>query len=141
MKVKDFREMKIKKLMKDRPDYDQYIIEENEDLSTLSEKIRDTPFQMVVVIDNKKKVKGIVTAWDMADKISSGIEGKKLDEIKVMDYVNRMIYSISENDTVDTAIHRMNAIKKNKIIVENEKGEFVGVLHKSIIRDMMDEVL
>ena len=137
MKVKEFREMKIKKLMKDPSHYDRYKIKEEAELPEISQKIRDNPLQMVVVID-QEKVKGIVTAWDMADQIASG---KKLEDIKVRDYMNRMTYSISENDSVDTAIHTMNAVKLNKIIVEDENGKFVGVIHKSTIRAKMDEVL
>ena len=137
MKVKDFREMIIKKLMKDRSHYDRYEITEEAELPEISQKIRDNPHQMVVVID-QEKVKGIVTAWDMADQITSA---KKLEDIKVKDLMNRMVYSISENDSVDTAIHTMNSVKLNKIIVEDENGKFAGIIHKSTIRAKMDEVL
>ena len=134
MKVKDFREMKVKKLLKDRSDYNMYEVNKEANLSEISQKIRDNPFQMVVVTDDKKKVTGIVTAWDLADQITSG----KLENLEVGDYMNRRIYSISENDSVDTAIHTMNSIKKNKIIIEDENGKFVGVIHKSTIRAKMD---
>jgi predicted transcriptional regulator len=134
MSVKKFREKRIKDLMKPAEAYQEYEVTGSTEIKEASKKLEKNPGHMVIVVDNDRKVKGLLTQTDIVKNIGRGIN---LDaSAKIEDFMNRDFVRISENKTVDTAISLMNSIGVNKIIVVDKDGKFIGVLHKlDLIRE------
>ncbi len=81
----------------------------------------------IPVLNDEECPVGILYTLDILD----ADDNKKIDEfIKVKDF------SISESDSLLTALHRMENLKTDILAVVNKKGQFVGVLPASLIRKL-----
>jgi len=94
---------------------------EDDDIKTVAEKIIDRSVNHVVVVDEKSKLKGIITSWDVTRAVAKG--AKRLSEIIV-----RKVYTVKPSDTVETAARIMARHKISALPVIDSRDRVVGIV-------------
>lgn len=116
--------------------YSRYEVKENTDIQEVAKKLQKNPGHMVIVVDDNKYPKGLVTQTDLVKTLG---EGSSLGpSSKVEEFMNENYIKISNKETVNAALYLMNTQQINKLIVL-DNGKFAGVLHKlDIIREAQE---
>ncbi len=114
--------MKIKKLMKT----DVGCCNSGDDLTKVVEIMRVKDCGAVPVIDDEKKIIGIITDRDIC--LAAARLDKKMSEITVGEVIKKRIVSCSEEDDLKTALKKMKKIKVKRLPVVNKNREIVGIL-------------
>ena len=76
-----------------------------------------------------------VHTWELAEVTEGGKWEERFQNLSR--FMTTSLYKVKEDDIVDLAVHMMNWKKIGHIPVENEKGEFVGLITRNSIIDYM----
>ncbi len=114
--------MKVKKLMKT----DVGWCNTGDDLTKAVEIMRVKDCGAVPVVDDEKKIIGIVTDRDICLAVTDF--DKKPSEIKVGEVIKKRIISCSADDDLKTALKKMKRIKVKRLPVVGKNREIVGIL-------------
>ena len=95
-------------------------------LSEAVEIMRQNDCGVVPVIDEKKRVVGMITDRDIAIALAS--RNEKASELKVSKLIKNKIVACPESDDVETALKRMKRKQIKRLPVINKKRELVGIL-------------
>ena len=94
----------------------------NETLQAVAEQMAKSNIGSLPVVDENKKLVGIITDRDIALTLGKQA-GKKLTEIKVQDVIaNKKVHSVLDEDNLQTALKIMRTKQVRRLpVVDNEK--------------------
>jgi CBS domain-containing protein len=114
--------MKVKKLMKT----DVGTCNSGDDLTKAVEIMRSKDCGAVPIVDDGKKLVGIITDRDICLAVSEF--DKKPSEIKINEIVKKRIFTCSADDELKKALKKMKRIKVKRLPVVDKNREIVGIL-------------
>jgi len=76
------------------------ICKEDEEIKTVAQQIINRSVNHIVVVDDKKKLKGVVTSWDITRAIAE-------EKIKLADIITRKVVTTTPNEPLETASRKM----------------------------------
>jgi CBS domain-containing protein len=114
----------VKEIMITSPQY----CGQNETLQALAEKMSKSNIGSLPVLDDNKKVIGVITDRDIT--LAAGTQvGKKLSEIKVLDVIqNRKVHTVTPEDNLQTALQIMRTKQVGRLPVVDKEQNLRGVV-------------
>ena len=97
-----------------------------DNFSKAVEIMRQKDCGVVPIVDEKKKVVGIITDRDICIALAS--QNKKASEIKVSEVIKSKIVVCAESDDAETVLKRMKRKQIKRLPVVSKKRELVGIL-------------
>ena len=104
----------------------------DDDLPTVAEKLIQTGFRALPVVDRKRLV-GIVSRTDLA-KVIADLE--EFESIRVLDIMTPHPQTVSEDETLEHAIRLMQSLGERSLPVVDGRGHLVGVVGMKDIQDI-----
>jgi CBS domain-containing protein len=115
--------MKVKKLMKTNVGF----CNPQDDLTEAARIMWQKDCGVVPVVDDKKKVLGMITDRDICIAVAS--REQLASQIKAAELINsKKVISCSPDDKIETALRRMKKNKIKRLPVVEKNGELVGIL-------------
>ena len=96
-------------------------------LATASARMKHTATGMLVVLNNRGRIAGVITDRDLAMAIGATSQGD-VREHHVGEFMTRRVHSCRAADAIDRALHTMTAAHIRRLPVLGEDGDLVGVL-------------
>jgi CBS domain-containing protein len=99
-------------------------------LATASARMKQTATGMLVVLNNRGRVAGVITDRDLAMAIGATTTGD-VRERHVGEFMTRRVHTCREADAIDRALHTMTAAHIRRLPVlgdDGDDGDLVGVL-------------
>ena len=114
----------VKDIMVTSPKY----VGKNETLQTVAEQMSKTNIGSLPVLDENKKVVGVVTDRDIT--LTAGTQnGKKLSEIKVQDVIrNKKVHTVAPEDNLQTALQIMRTKQVGRLPVVDKEQKLKGII-------------
>ena len=109
----------------------------NDDLSTISSKMRDYDIGFIPIVD-RKKIVGVITDRDIACRV---YENSEIDP-DITDYMSRDIISVSVDGSIDDVLDEMKKHKIKRILISDDK-KIIGVCSISdllVLDDYKDKI-
>ena len=104
----------------------------DDDLPTVAEKLIQTGFRALPVVDRKRLV-GIVSRTDLA-KVIADLE--EFESIRVHDIMTPHPQTVSEDETLEHAIRLMQSLGERSLPVVDSNGHLVGAVGMKDIQDI-----
>jgi signal-transduction protein with cAMP-binding, CBS, and nucleotidyltransferase domain len=96
-------------------------------LATASTRMKQTATGMLVVLNNRGAIAGVITDRDLAMAVGTTIQGD-VREHHVGEFMTRRVHSCRDSDAIDRALRTMTAAHIRRLPVLGEGGDLVGVL-------------
>jgi uncharacterized protein (DUF39 family) len=103
---------------------------EDEDINDVARRLIDEQVNHVVVIDKERKLKGIVTAWDITKSLANGTR-----ELK--DIIVRKVFTASLHDPIELASRRMVEHNISALPVIDKENKVLGILTSEDISSLI----
>jgi CBS domain-containing protein len=113
---------KIKEMMTASPK----TVGKNESLKTVATQMSKSNIGSLPVVDENKKVVGIVTDRDISLAISKS--DKSINDIRVMDVMTPDVHTCKEEDDPQTALGIMRSKKVGRLPVVNTENKLTGII-------------
>ena len=104
----------------------------NDDLSTISSKMRDYDIGFIPIVD-RKKIVGVITDRDIACRV---YEKSEIDP-DIPDYMSRDIISVSVDGSIDDVLDQMKKHKIKRVLIADKK-KIIGVCSISDLLNLDD---
>jgi len=104
----------------------------DDDLPTVAEKLIQTGFRALPVVDRKRLV-GIVSRTDLAKVI---VDLEEFESLWVHDIMTPHPQTVSEDDTLEHAIRLLQSLGERSLPVVDSHGRLVGVVGMKDIQDI-----
>jgi len=105
--------------------HDFECVPQNSSLRDAAEQMRELDIGMLPV-EKDGEIVGTLTDRDIT--IRATAEGSDPNRTQVSDIMSHEIYTCVENDDLNTAAHLMEEYRVRRLMVQNERGDFVGML-------------
>jgi CBS domain-containing protein len=96
-------------------------------LATASARMKQTATGMLVVLNNRGRIAGVITDRDLAMAIGASHQGGVRDH-HVGEFMTARVHTCREADTIDRALRTMTAGHIRRLPVLGDGGDLVGVL-------------
>lgn len=109
----------------------------NDDLSTISSKMRDYDIGFIPIVD-RKKIVGVITDRDIACRV---YQNSEIDP-DITDYMSRDIVSVSVDGSIDDVLDEMKKHRIKRILISDDK-KIIGVCSISdllVLDDYKDKI-
>lgn len=93
----------------------------NDDLSSISSKMRDYDIGFIPIVD-RKKIVGVITDRDIACRV---YQNSEIDP-DITDYMSRDIVSVSVRGSIDDVLDEMKKHKIKRVLIDDNK-RIIGV--------------
>jgi CBS domain-containing protein len=113
---------KIKEMMTASPK----TVGKNESLKIVLTQMSKSNIGSIPVIDEHKKVIGILTDRDVS--LAIGNSDKSIEDIRVMDVMSKEIHTCKEDDDPVTALKIMRSKKVGRLPVINNENKLTGII-------------
>lgn len=120
--LNNFKMKKIKDMMTASPK----TVGKNENLKTVVNQMSKSNIGSIPVVDDEKKVIGIVTDRDISLALSKS--DKKINEIKVQDVMTSEVHTCKEEDDAVKALGIMRSQKVGRLPVINTENKLTGII-------------
>ena len=104
----------------------------DDDLPTVAEKLIQTGFRALPVVD-RKRIVGIVSRTDLAKAIA---DLEEFESIPVRDIMTPHPQTVSEDETLEHAIRLMQGLGERSLPVVDPRGRLVGVVGMKDVQDV-----
>ncbi|UCH02159.1 MAG: homocysteine biosynthesis protein [Candidatus Bathyarchaeota archaeon] len=94
---------------------------EDDTIKSVAERIIRHSVNHVVVVDNRRKLRGIVTSWDVTKAVADGT--KKLVEI-----ITRKVVTTSPDDPIEEAARKLAQHNISALPVTDKNGKVLGIV-------------
>jgi signal-transduction protein with cAMP-binding, CBS, and nucleotidyltransferase domain len=96
-------------------------------LATASARMKQTATGMLVVLNDRGRIAGVITDRDLALAIGA-TTGGDVREHHVGEFMTRRVHSCRDSDAIDQALRIMTAAHIRRLPVLGQDGDLVGVL-------------
>ncbi|TXT64566.1 MAG: hypothetical protein BAJALOKI3v1_190006 [Promethearchaeota archaeon] len=100
---------------------DAVICYEDCDIQIVANKIINQNINHIVITDREKKLKGIVTSFDITKAVAKNAN-------KLMDIITKRVITTTDNEPVDVASRKMKKHDISALPVVNDKNIVVGII-------------
>jgi CBS domain-containing protein len=101
-------------------------IDDNKTIAEAAKKMTQNEIGSVIIIDNKKEIKGIATERDIVRRaVAKGIDAKKEKIAKIM---TKGVVTVSPELEIEKAAKLMVKEKVKKLPVIDKKGILIGII-------------
>jgi uncharacterized protein (DUF39 family) len=94
---------------------------EDEEIKAVADRIINYSVNHVVVIDEQKKLRGIVTSWDITKAVAEG-------KAKLADIITRKVVTTKLGETLDVASRKMAQHRISALPVIDHNRKVVGII-------------
>jgi uncharacterized protein (DUF39 family)/CBS domain-containing protein len=91
------------------------------DLKTIAEKIINENMNHIVIIDREKRLKGIVTSFDVTKAIAK-------DKTVLNEIITKKVYTTNDNEPISIAARKMKTNEISALPVIDENTKVVGII-------------
>jgi len=103
---------------------------ENEELDTVAKQIITNQVNHIVVVDDREKLKGIVTSWDITKAVAE--EERKLAEI-----ITRKVITTTPNESLELASRKMAQHTVSALPVVDHEKKVLGIITSEDISKLL----
>ena len=136
MRLEDLKAKKIVDLL-DRIIDKAPIAKIDAPLSEASLSISQTPYKMVVGVDNNQNVVGVLTGSDIARTVQQR-SVNPTDPTSTV--INRNYVGVDVSDTISELVSKLSMSPVRSVVV-TDKGKYVGIIDREKLADRVKELL
>ena len=96
-------------------------INDNTKLSIVAKKLLNHEINHLPVVNDKNKLMGIVTSWDIAKAVAK-------DEKDLCNVMTRKVISVKESDTIEDVVRLLDVNHISGVPIINDKNEVTGMI-------------
>lgn len=100
---------------------------QNASMKAVLAEVSDKKLGMTCVIDNDKRLKGIITDGDLRRSLQK--YGNTFLRKKAKDCMSDSPFTIEKDDLATKALHVMEENKITSLIIKNKSGKIEGIIH------------
>ncbi len=115
-----------------------FTVREDQSMLEARELMRGKALNSLPVVDDLKRVRGIITAEDIgkaspsdASTLSRYEANYLLGRLKVKDVMSRSVITVNEDDTIEYVAYKLYKFKVNALPVVDENNKLVGIISQT----------